>query len=60
MGPLGGHDMVSMLLTWMYGTCMPVLNIQTWPRGDVPGLGLTNEDVSLLRGLDCDIEWLKA
>jgi hypothetical protein len=52
--------MVSMLLTWMYGTCMPVLNIQTWPRGDIPGLGLTNEDVSLLRGLDCDIEWLKA
>jgi hypothetical protein len=26
-----------------------------WPRGDVPGLGLTDEDVGLLRGLDCDI-----
>jgi hypothetical protein len=23
---------------------------QTWPRGDVPGLGLTDEDVGLLRG----------
>jgi hypothetical protein len=34
---------------------MPVLNIRTWPRGDVPVLGLTNEDVSLLRGVDCDI-----
>jgi hypothetical protein len=22
----------------------------TWPRGDVPGLGLTDEDVGLLRG----------
>jgi hypothetical protein len=26
-----------------------------WPRGDVPGLGLTDEDVGLLRGVDCDI-----
>ena len=26
---------------WMYGT---------WPREDVPGLGLTDGDVSLLRG----------
>ena len=26
---------------WTYGT---------WPREDVPGLGLTDEDVSLLRG----------
>jgi hypothetical protein len=34
---------------------MPVLDIQTWPRGDVPGLGLTDEDVDLLRGVDCDI-----
>jgi hypothetical protein len=44
-GPLGE--------TW-YGT-MPVLDIQTWPRGDVPGLGLTDEDIGLLRGVDCDI-----
>jgi hypothetical protein len=30
--------------------CMPKLDIWTWKRGDVPGLGLTNEDVGLLRG----------
>jgi hypothetical protein len=29
--------------------CMSVLNIWTWPRGDIPGLGFINEDVSLLR-----------
>jgi hypothetical protein len=40
---------------WMYGTCMPVLHVWTWLRGDVPGLGLTDEDVSLLRGVNCDI-----
>jgi hypothetical protein len=34
---------------------MPVLDVQTWPRGDIPGLGLTDEDVGLLRGVDCDI-----
>jgi hypothetical protein len=26
------------------------LDTQTWPRGEVPGLGLTDEDVGLLRG----------
>ena len=26
------------------------LDTWTWPRGDVPGLGLTDEDVGLLRG----------
>jgi hypothetical protein len=50
-----GHGMVHMLLTectvhvcqyWMYGT---------WSRGDVPGLGLTDEDVGLLWGVDYDI-----
>jgi hypothetical protein len=35
--------------------CMPVLDVRTWPRGDVPGLGLTDEDVSFLRGVDYDI-----
>jgi hypothetical protein len=45
--------MVCMLLTGR--TCMPVLDVWTWPRGDVPGLGLTNEDVGVLRGVDCDI-----
>jgi hypothetical protein len=28
---------------------MPV-DVWTWPRGDVHGLGLTDEDVGLLRG----------
>jgi hypothetical protein len=26
------------------------LDTWTWPRGDIPGLGLTDEDVGLLRG----------
>jgi hypothetical protein len=34
---------------------MTALDIQTWPRGEVPGLGLTDEDVGPLRGVDCDI-----
>jgi hypothetical protein len=34
---------------------MMTQDIQTWPRGEVPGLGLTDEDVSLLSGVDCDI-----
>jgi hypothetical protein len=39
----------------MYGTGMPVLDVRTWPRGDVPDLGLTDEDIGILRGVDCDI-----
>jgi hypothetical protein len=31
------------------------LDTQTWLRGEVPGLELTDEDVGLLRGMDCDI-----
>jgi hypothetical protein len=34
---------------------MSVLDVRTWPREDVPGLVLTDEDVGLLRGVDCDI-----
>jgi hypothetical protein len=34
---------------------MMTLDTQTWLRGDVPGLGLIDEDVGLLRGVDCDI-----
>jgi len=34
---------------------LETLDIQTWPREEVPGLGLTDEDVGLLRGVDCDI-----
>jgi hypothetical protein len=39
----------------MYDTCMLVLDVQTWLRGNVPGLELTDGDVNLLRGVDCDI-----
>jgi hypothetical protein len=34
---------------------MTTLDTQAWSRVDVPGLGLTDEDVGLLRGVDCDI-----
>jgi hypothetical protein len=34
---------------------MSVLDIRTWPSGDVPGLGLTDGDVGLLSGVDCNI-----
>jgi hypothetical protein len=34
---------------------MAVLNIRTWPRGNIPVLGLTDVDVNLLRRVDCDI-----
>jgi hypothetical protein len=33
-------------MTWH----MTTLDTQTWLRGEVPGLGLTDEDVGLLRG----------
>jgi hypothetical protein len=46
---------------------MTTLDTQTWLRGEVPGLGLTDDDVGLLRLVDCDIlapgmviSWLKA
>jgi hypothetical protein len=55
VGPQGGtwYDMYA--ANWRYGTCMVVLDVQTWPRGDIPGLGLIDGDVGLLRGVDCDI-----
>jgi hypothetical protein len=34
---------------------MMTLDTQTWPRGEVPGLGLIDKDVNLLREVDCDI-----
>jgi hypothetical protein len=34
---------------------MPILDVWAWPREDVPGLRLTDRDVSLLRRVDCDI-----
>jgi hypothetical protein len=55
MGPQGGTRYDMHAATWAYGTRMLVLDIWTWPRGDVPGLGLTDGDVDLLRGVDYDI-----
>jgi hypothetical protein len=34
---------------------MTTLETQTWLRGEVLGLGLIDEDVGLLRWVDCDI-----
>jgi hypothetical protein len=39
----------------MYIMHISVLGVQTWLRGDIPGLVLTDEDVGLLSGVDCDI-----
>jgi hypothetical protein len=46
---------------------MRTLDTQTWLRGEVTGLGLTDEDIGLLRLVDCVIlapgmviSWLKA
>jgi hypothetical protein len=38
-------------MTWH----MTTLDTQTWPKGEVTGLGLTDEYVSLLSGVDFDI-----
>jgi hypothetical protein len=32
-----------------------VSDVRTWSREDVSGLGLINEDIDLLRRVDCDI-----
>jgi hypothetical protein len=50
MSPLGGTWYDIYAANWTYGTCMSVLDVQTWSRGDVPGLGLIDENVGLLRG----------
>jgi hypothetical protein len=55
VGPLGGTRYGTYATNWTYGMRMPVLDIRMWPRGDVPGLGLNDEDVGVLRGVDCDI-----
>jgi hypothetical protein len=55
VGPLGGTQYGTYAANWMYCMHMPILDVRTWLRGDVPGLGLTNEDVGLLMGVDCDI-----
>jgi hypothetical protein len=55
VGPRGGTRYGTYAANWMYDTHMPVLDVQTWPRVDVPGLGLTDGGIGLLRGVDCDI-----
>jgi hypothetical protein len=40
---------------WTYSTCILVLDILVWLRGNVLDLRLTDEDVCLLRGLNVDI-----
>jgi hypothetical protein len=50
VGPLGGTQYGTYAANWTYGTHMPVLDVRTWPRGDILGLRLTDEDVGLLRG----------
>jgi hypothetical protein len=55
MGPLGGTRYGTYTTNWTYNMHMSVLYVRTWTRDDVPGLGLTNEDVGFLRGVDCDI-----
>jgi hypothetical protein len=35
---------------WSMAWHMTTLDTQTWLRGEVPGLGLTDEDVGFLRG----------
>jgi hypothetical protein len=54
VGPQGGTRYGTYATNWMYGMRMPVLDVRTWPRRDVPGLGLTDGDGGLLRGVDCD------
>jgi hypothetical protein len=55
VGPLGGTRYGTYVANWTYGTRMQVFDIRAWSRGDVPDLGLTDEDVGLLRWVDCDI-----
>jgi hypothetical protein len=55
VGPQGGTWYGAYATNWTYDMRMPVLDVQTWPRGDVPGLGLTDGDVGLLRGVNCDM-----
>jgi hypothetical protein len=55
MGPLGGIRYGTYATNWMYGTHMSVLHVCMWPRWDVPSLGLTDNDVGVLRVVDCDI-----
>jgi hypothetical protein len=42
-------------LEWSHGMTYDETRHTNWLRGEVPGLRLTDEDVGLLRGVDCDI-----
>jgi hypothetical protein len=55
VGPLGGTQYGMYAANWTYNTCTPVQEVWMWPRRNVPGLGLTDGDVGLLRGVECDI-----
>jgi hypothetical protein len=50
VGLLGGTRYGTYLANLTYDMCMLVLDVQTWPRADVPCLGLTDGDVGLFRG----------
>jgi hypothetical protein len=54
VGPLGGTRHGTYAANWTCGTRMSILDVRTWPRGDVPGLE-TDEDVGLLKGVDYNI-----
>jgi hypothetical protein len=55
VGPLEGTWYVMYATNWTYGTCILVLDVLTRPRGNIPGLGLIDGDVDLLRRVDYDI-----
>jgi hypothetical protein len=43
-GPLGGTRYGMQAANWTYSARMTVLDVRMWPRGDIPGLGLTDGD----------------
>ena len=53
-----GADIVRMTHVdpeWSHGMAyVSALDTQTWPRGEVPGSGLIDGGVDLLRGGDCE------
>jgi hypothetical protein len=59
VSPLGETRYGTYAANWTYDMHMSVLEVQLWPRGDIPSMGLTDEDVGLLRGWIVT-SWLKA
>jgi hypothetical protein len=49
LGSVFGH-MAHVGLEWSQVWHMATLDTQTWPRGEIPGLVLIDEDVGLQRG----------